>query len=140
MSNHSQVVQFNLQVLGIQDRKLGLMSPNEFSLSLKQLREEVKEMEEAYDRGDLVGVVDGMVDLNFFLLGVVYKHGISEKLYEKLFSAVSQANMEKKKGVKSGREGFGDAADAIKPEDWVPPEERIATLLDEEFKGQQNGY
>lgn len=132
MSNHKLVVQFNQEVLGVEPRKLGLMPPLEFSLSLKQLREEVTEMEEAYDKGDLVGVVDGLIDLNYFLLGVVYKHGISEETFNELFSVVHEANLEKKLGVKKGREGFGGSADAVKPEGWVPPEDRINEILSRE--------
>lgn len=127
--NHSLVVEFNQKILGIEPRKLGLMTPLEFSLSLKQLREEILEMEEAYDKGDLIGVVDGLIDLKYFLLGVVYKHGISEQVFNEMFQAVHEANMEKKLGVKKGREGFGNSADAVKPEDWVPPEARIQEIL-----------
>lgn len=132
---HSKVVTFNQQILGVQPRKLGLMRPDEFSLSLTQLREEIKEMEDAYDEGGLVGVVDGLIDLHFYLLGVIYKHGIPEILYEKLFDQVYQANMTKVRGVNAKREGFGDAADAVKPEGWIAPEDRISRLLENFLDG-----
>lgn len=135
MSIHSKVVSFNREILSIQERPVGLMSPNEFNLSMRQLREEISEMEDEYDRGNLVGVVDGMIDLHFFLLGVIYKHGLKEELYEKLFHEVYSANMEKKAGVKKGREGFGNAADAVKPEGWIPPEERLARILENHMDG-----
>ena len=128
---HKRVVIFNKEVLGIKERPLGLMEPEEMALSLVQFREEVKEIEDAYNEGNLVGVVDGIIDLHFFLLGVVFKHGIPEQLYKSLFHSVADANMEKKRGVKAGREGFGNAADAIKPEGWRPPEDRIRFLIEE---------
>lgn len=127
---HKRVVEFNQKVLNIKPRELGLMDHDEFQLSLAQFREETGEIAQAYDIGDLVGVIDGVIDLHFFLLGVVYKHGIPEELYKDLFMAVADANMEKKLGVKSGREGFGNSADAIKPEGWVAPEVRIRNLIE----------
>lgn len=126
---HQQVEAFNQEILGIAKRDLGWMEENEFQLSLKQLREEIDEIEEAYQNQDLVGVIDGLIDLDYFHKGVIYKHGIQEPLYNDLFLAVHQANMEKKKGVKATRQGFGNAADAVKPEGWLPPEKRLQKIL-----------
>jgi predicted HAD superfamily Cof-like phosphohydrolase len=44
-------------------------------------------------------------------------------------TAVHEANMEKKLGVVAKR-GDGSAADAVKPEGWIPPEGRIEAILD----------
>ena len=129
---HKMVENFNRKILGIQRRQLGLMNPEEFKLSLTQLREEIQEIEDAYNEGDLVGVIDGLIDLDYFQKGVVYKHGVGRSLYRKLFSAVHHCNMTKKKGVKETRQGFGDSADAIKPQGWVPPEEAIRLILEQE--------
>jgi predicted HAD superfamily Cof-like phosphohydrolase len=131
MNNHEMVVDFNQKVLLIEKRKLGLMDPAEFSLSLKYLRGEIQEMEEAYDLGDIVGVLDGLIDLNFFLLGVVYKMGISEESFNQAFKVVYEANMQKKLGL--GRKGSEDILDAVKPEDWVPPESRLQEILSREY-------
>lgn len=130
MRNHEQVEQFNQQILGIAPRKVGLQSANEFDLSMHQLQEEITEIIEAYINQDLVGVIDGLIDLDYFLKGIIYKHGLNAALYEQMFTAVHNANMEKKRGVKEGREGYGNAADAIKPEGWMPPEARIRQILD----------
>lgn len=129
---HKMVENFNRKILGIQRRPLGLMNHEEFKLSLAQLREEIQEIEDAYNEGDLVGVIDGLIDLDYFQKGVVYKHGVSRSLYRRLFSAVHHCNMTKKKGVKETRQGFGDSADAIKPQGWVPPEEAIRLILEQE--------
>lgn len=129
MRNHEQVVEFNQKILGIAPRKVGLQNANEFDLSMHQLQEEITEIIEAYLNQDLVGVIDGLIDLDYFLKGVIYKHGLTPSLYENLFTQVHEANMDKKKGVKKGREGYGDAADAIKPQGWVPPEDRIRKIL-----------
>ncbi len=126
------VVEFNQRVLGIAKRHLiGWQRPNDFRLSLAQLREEIDEVQEAYEKGDFVGLIDGLIDIDYFLKGVVYKHGLTIEQYHELFVLVHEANMEKKLGVKENRQGFGDAADAIKPQGWVAPEERIRAKLSE---------
>lgn len=126
------VVEFNQRVLGIAKRHLiGWQRPNDFELSLSQLREEIDEAEQAYREGDFIGLLDAFIDLDYFLKGVVYKHGLTVEQYHELFVLVHEANMEKKLGTNHKRLGFGDAADAIKPEDWVAPEERIRAKLAE---------
>lgn len=129
MQNHKKVEIFNKQVLGIEPRDLGMMPKDEFKLSMAQLREEIEEIEEAYDEGNLVGVVDGLIDLDYFHKGIIYKHGINYAIYHMLFGQVHESNMTKKKGVKETRRGFGDAADAIKPQGWVAPETKIYETL-----------
>ena len=129
MQNHKKVEIFNKQVLGIEPRDLQMMPEDEFRLSMKQLREEIDEIEEAYREGNLVGVVDGLIDLDYFHKGIVYKHGINYAIYQMLFGQVHDCNMTKKKGVKETRQGFWDAADAIKPQGWIAPEVKIYETL-----------
>jgi hypothetical protein len=43
-----QVIDFNRKVLGIQKRDPAMQPGDEFKLSLRQLREEIEELEEAY--------------------------------------------------------------------------------------------
>jgi len=126
---HKQVEQFNQEILKIEPREVGLMGEQEFRLSMQQLREEISEIEDAYAEGDLVGVLDGLIDLDYFQKGVVYKHGISAEVYKLLFGQVHHCNMTKKKGVKETRQGFGDSADAIKPTGWIAPETKIRDTL-----------
>jgi len=66
----------------------------------------------------------------YFAQGILYKMGISDDEYQKIFEIVHAANMSKKPGVKEGREGF-DAVDAVKPEDFVSPEDAIMRILGE---------
>lgn len=120
---------FNQKVLDLPEPELGLMEPDSFALSMHQLREEINEIELAYHQGNLVGIVDGLIDLDYFLKGVVYKHGISPRQYHFCFLAVHNANMNKKMGKKKGREGYGEAADAVKSIGWLSPEVRIQLIL-----------
>ena len=125
-----QVVDFNLNILSIPQRELGVQDTDEFALSIAQLHEEIQEIKEAYHQGDFIGLLDGLIDLNYFLFGIMYKNGLTTEMYEQLFSAVHDCNSEKKLGVKATRQGFGDAADAIKPEGWVAPETKIQQILE----------
>jgi predicted HAD superfamily Cof-like phosphohydrolase len=120
---------FNANILGIKRRTPGLQVEDEFKLSMHQLKEEIGEIEEAYSRGDFIAVLDGLIDLEYFLLGIFYKNGINESAHAELFEVVHEANMLKRAGVKAGREGY-DATDAIKPDSWTNPEIKIARILD----------
>jgi len=124
------VIDFNQRVLKVEPKPtIALQDPDAFRLSLAQMREELDEMENAYEQGDLIGVIDGLIDLDYFHKGVVYKHGIGVALYNELFVAVHEANMEKKLGVNHNRPGFNGAADAVKPEGWLPPEDRLRAII-----------
>ncbi len=123
------VINFNYDILKIKKRSLGIQARDEFDLSMHQLKEEISEIEDAYSIGNFIGVLDGLIDLEYYLLGVFYKNGVNEPTHAELFDAVHQANVLKKQGVKAGREGY-DAADAIKPESWVDPEIKFARILE----------
>jgi predicted HAD superfamily Cof-like phosphohydrolase len=125
---YNQVVKFNQDILHIAPRAHGLPISDEFELTAHQLHEEASEYQHACWNSDYVGAIDACIDSIFFAIGALYKLGITEEEFNTIFKAVTNCNMTKTKGVKSGREGF-DAADAIKPSDWVSPEERIMEIL-----------
>jgi len=123
------VMNFNRTVLGIDPRQPGPQPENEFKLSMHQLKEEIEEIELAFEKGDFIGILDGLIDLEYFLHGIFYKNGINESAHAELHEAVHQANLLKKVGTKEGREGY-DAADAIKPDSWTDPEIKFARILE----------
>lgn len=129
----SNVVSFNQRVLKIEQRPVGLLSGPEQEISLNCLREEIDELEQAIDQGDLVGCVDALIDLKYFADGVLYKLGLTANTIDACGQAVHEANMEKKLGINHHR-GDGQAADAVKPEGWKSPEERIATIIDQQME------
>ena len=124
-----KTIAFNQEILGLERRPPMLQEPDEFRLSVHQLREEIDEFEQAYKKGDFIGVLDALIDLEYFLYGVFWKNGISEEVHAELFDAVHDANMMKRRGVKAGREGY-DAADASKPAEWTDPTLKFARILD----------
>lgn len=132
MSFTNQVVDFNVKVLKINQRSKDLLNSAELDISEKCLKEELNEFIEAHKSGDFIGCVDAMIDLMYFANGVLYKMGLTPEEITKCKTAVHEANMEKKLGV-NARRGDGSAADAVKPQDWVSPEERIIDILDGKF-------
>ena len=123
------VVDFNQRILGIGQRKPAMLSQSEFDISIACLTEEIAEFDEAHTNGDFIGCIDAIIDLRYFAVGVLYKLGLTAEQIEAMDQAVHDANMQKRLGKKEGR-GDGIAADAVKPEGWISPEERIAAILD----------
>ena len=121
------VVEFNQQVLGIRQRKLGFMQSEEEAITLHCLEEERNELYTAMQEGDFVGQVDALIDNIYFAVGALYKLGLTAERINACAMAVHKANITKKKGVNAKR--ATGAADAVKPADWVSPEQRIAEIL-----------
>ncbi len=59
---------------------------------LKFLREEVDELEQAYDDNDLIAVADALVDLVYVALGTAHFHMLP---WNELFNEVHETNMKK---------------------------------------------
>jgi predicted HAD superfamily Cof-like phosphohydrolase len=122
-----EVIEFNSKVLGIEQRKLSLLSEDEEDYLERALYEEFFEFQDAHTDGNIVGVVDGLLDLCYFAIGGLYRSGLTADQIKKCFAVIHQANMQKKIGVQAKR--GGKAIDAIKPEGWKPPEELIKEIL-----------
>lgn len=63
------------------------------------------------------GVVDGLIDLSIFAIGILYNAGVDVR---KAFTEVMKANLQKERGVKPTRPNSG-GVDLIKPENWKAP-------------------
>lgn len=123
-----QVVEFNQKALGIEPRPIGLLSDSELKYASKAIREEAEEFVLAHVNQDVVGAVDAACDLMYFTIGFMYRMGLSAQQIRSAFDAVHEANMAKKVGVQHKRGGDG-VVDAVKPEGWRGPEEKIAAIL-----------
>ena len=121
------VVEFNKEILGISQRSPVGMALSEEAITTKCLLEEVSELQTAFEQGSVVDQVDALIDLTYFAFGALYKIGLTPEQIQDCCMAVHEANMQKKLGVNAKR--ATGAADAVKPEDWVPPEDRIYGIL-----------
>lgn len=112
----SQVDRFQQKILGI----VGATSPRlldcvRMDFKMDHLREEFTEIREAWRIGDLAGVVDGIVDVQYLAAGMLVEMGVSQEL---AFEEVQEANMRRVSGLSKR----GNNNDAIKPPGWTPPD------------------
>ena len=124
------VAMFNADVLKLpQPEKIQGLSDATFSLTLKQLNEEISEFELADEQASLASQADALLDLVYFALGALYKMGFTSNEIDDMFVAIHTANMTKTKGVKASRHVEG-AADAVKPDDFHDPKHIIQEIID----------
>lgn len=121
------VVTFNQQVLGIEQRSPVGMALSEEDITIRCLHEEVSELEEAFESDSVVDQIDALVDLVYFAFGAMYKIGLTPEQIHACCMAVHEANITKKRGTNAKRDT--GAADAVKPEGWVPPEDRLQAII-----------
>lgn len=150
-SNHYDVGKFHekfgLENTAFRDMKPKLISLELAEFRLKFLKEELREIEEGYERDDLTKIADGLVDLVYVALGTAHLHGLP---WQELWNAVQRANMRKERceinhafvantgpddvgccfpmGVDICRQPRhkhslrGNINDVIKPPGWTPPD------------------
>lgn len=63
-------------------------------LRVELIREELNELQEAIEKGDIVEVADALCDIQYVLSGAVLEFGLHDAFYD-LFSEVQRSNMSK---------------------------------------------
>ena len=119
------IFDFNEQVIGTGDVELNPLTTAQFEWTTKFVQEELTEFHDAFKEQDIVGMVDAIGDLIYGAMGTFKKMGLSREHVRQCFAAIHAANMTKKRGNK----GRGSDEDAVKPVDFVPPEDAIADIL-----------
>ena len=71
-----------------------LASAERGELRKKLVKEEVSELCEAIDKGDLVAIADGLADSMYVIIGTAWEYGLGECL-GKVFAEVHRSNMTK---------------------------------------------
>lgn len=124
-------------------RPLGLLENDVMEFRLKFLREELQEMADSHDKGDLLGFLDGLLDLVYVAYGTASMAGVSDRLWLGLWQLVQNANMLKVRAesqddsyVKTGR---GHNFDVVKPNGWVAPTEKQRELIQRVLLDQVSG-
>jgi len=120
-----QIFDFNEQVINIGEVEFNTLTQKQFDWTVKFCEEELQEFREAYEKQDLVGMVDAVGDLIYGAMGTFKKMGLNREHVRQCFAAIHAANMTKKRGDK----GRGSDEDAVKPADFVAPEQAIADIL-----------
>jgi len=99
-----------------------LLDPADISFYARFLMEELSELMKAHEKKDLVDAADALADLAYVTMGCAHHMGID---LPRILDIVHDANMCKEPGTTSR----GYLQDAIKPRDWVGPENSIALEL-----------
>lgn len=102
-----------------------LLDRGHAKLRLKWAREELDELEEAIDAGDIVAQYDAILDAKYFLTGTLVEMGLSD---ERGFAIVHGSNMAKFVDGQLLRDTEGKVQ---KPEGWVAPEPQLEALIRE---------
>lgn len=119
------IFDFNEQVIGTGNVPLNCLTEVQMTWTEKFVQEELTELREAYGEQDSAKMVDAVLDLIYGAMGTLKKMGVTREQAWKSFMAIHAANMTKKRGNK----GRGSDEDAVKPADFVPPEELIRAIL-----------
>lgn len=104
---------------------IGLISQEWCLERFKFLNEEADEFYAAAMAGDMVTVVDSLLDTVYVALGTLWMMGLPAETVAASWDAIQRANMRKQRGVGPR----GNAIDAIKPPGWTGPEPDIARAL-----------
>lgn len=75
-------------------KKPTLIDANRAEFRINLIKEETKELIDAFEQGDLVGVMDALVDIQYVLSGAVHEFGVGN-LFNDLFAEVQRSNMTK---------------------------------------------
>jgi len=96
MSNFQKVVEFNktfgVPVFDNIQKEVFTQNPDLVTLRLELIREEVKELEEALNKGDMVETIDALSDILYVVYGAGASFGIN---LDQTFQMVHDSNMSK---------------------------------------------
>lgn len=122
-----KVFTFNELIIGAGDIDINPLDDAKFNWTMKAYSEEMVEFAKGYKEQDAVQMVDATFDLIYFALGTLKKMGLSREQAIACFNHIHEKNMLKKKGKLETRGNHED--DAVKPAEWVGPEEGISQIL-----------
>ena len=118
-SDHQDVGDFH-QKFGLPRPLLPhILDPVTFDYRRRFLHEELTELEEAYEKKDLHGYADALIDLVYVAHGTAVMSGIP---WAPLWHQVHLAKMSKVRATSPEQSKRGSALDVIKPVDWVAPD------------------
>lgn len=102
-------------------RPPGILSPKEFEYRWMFLHEELLELVKGFEKGDLAGFGDALVDIVYVVLGTAHYAGIP---FNALWQEVQRANMEKRPWKEGDpiKPRNTTGLEVVKPEGWKPPD------------------
>lgn len=95
-----------------------MLDEETYEFRVKFMEEELEEYREAYERGDLEGCFDALVDLKYVVDGTADLHGFP---MNRGTGEVQRANMQKRRAESADESTRDTELDVVKPEGWEPP-------------------
>jgi predicted HAD superfamily Cof-like phosphohydrolase len=96
----------------------GMLDEDTMHFRLEFLDEELNEIIDAWEAGDLEEIADGLIDLIIVALGTAAMMGLP---FNEMFQEVHEANMRKVRVEHAGESKRGHGFDLKKPVDWQGP-------------------
>jgi len=127
MNPFELVYKFNKEVIGLERYDVDQLAGSEQEWLIGAIAEELDELEVAYDKNDIPGQVDALIDTIYFAIGGLVRLGLTQQQAEKSFAVVHAANMAKICGRKA--RAVEHDLDAVKPADWNAPELAIRAII-----------
>jgi len=125
MTNYKRVLEFH-EKFGVPVAKHPMqLTAEDFHFRYAFMHEELEEFAEAWGASNLVKQADALIDLAYVVFGTAAMMGLP---WEKLFDAVHEANMKKRKTLVD-EPGSRHKFDVRKPEGWVGPEDAMRKIL-----------
>lgn len=122
MNISEKVLEFRLKLKLPVSLDPHMLTAEEASFYARFVMEELSEFLKAHEDGNMTEAADAVIDLIYVMLGCAHHMGLP---FNTLFGIVHEANMQKEPGATKR----GVQSDAIKPEGWVSPEEKIRQVL-----------
>ena len=105
-----------------QTEKPGFLIPEDMTYRIDFIQEELDELIDATDAGDLEGALDALVDIMYVTLGTAWLMNLP---IEKAWERVHHANMQKVRAdftsLDDPRSKRNHPWDIVKPHGWMPP-------------------
>lgn len=99
-----------------------MLTAEEASFYARFVMEELSEFLKAHEDGNMTEAADAVIDLIYVMVGCAHHMGLP---FNTLFGIVHDANMQKQPGLTKR----GVQSDAVKPDGWQSPEEKIKQVL-----------
>ena len=118
-NNYEDICKFHEKFGLSNDGKPKILDEHATQFRTKFMYEELEEFIESYNKQDLAGMADALIDLTYVAMGTAYMMGLP---WQDLWNEVQRANMSKVRATDASQSKRGSSLDVVKPEGWKAPD------------------
>lgn len=118
-NNYDDICRFHEKFGLMNDGKPKILDEHATQFRTKFMYEELEEFIESYNKQDLAGMADALIDLTYVAMGTAYMMGLP---WQDLWNEVQRANMSKVRATNASQSKRGSSLDVVKPEGWTAPD------------------